>query len=357
MVTLSDDDDGSSPSSSSETDTFPRHITLTRRNMVPPSATASYQPSKAPLLLDVSPSGLTSFLRNAKLFLRTKSVKDDKDRIAYLGAGLAHFPEIHNWYLSAAVVHEAKKYEVFILDLQKRALPRDYIWSARGRIRSARQGERDFEDWLDDLCSEHLVLTEKVLSTREFVEALLYGMDVELSATLRQGMALKNSGLHQDDLVAIAFSTDTTTYPTMLDYEAFDREARNEWSKIAARRHSNAAQLKSMTKRTISLSLGTPSSPSRLPNTSTNSGRTPNHDTGGRTRPPKLTELERDWLSATGGCFRCYATRTTPLVGVRAVHAIKDEDIDIPEGFEDDSDTDTDGQASEGAGVGEEEAK
>ncbi|GAA5973503.1 hypothetical protein JCM21900_002203 [Sporobolomyces salmonicolor] len=303
--------------------------------MVSSSATASYQPGKAPLLLNVSPSGLTSFLRNAKLFFRTKSVKDNKDRIAYLGAGLAHFPEIHNWYLSSAAVHEAKKYEVFTLDLQKRALPRDYIWSARGRIRSARQGERDFEDWLDELRSEHLVLTEKVLSMREFVEVLLYGMDVELSATLRQGTALKNSGLHQDDLVAIAFSTDTTTYPTMLDYEAFDREARNEWSKIAAQRHSNTAQLKSMTKRTISLSLGTPSSPSRLLTTSTNSTRTPNHDTGGRTRPPKLTELE-------------HATRTTALVGVRAVHTIKDEDIDIPEGFGDDSDTDTDGVAIKG---------
>ncbi|GAA5942527.1 hypothetical protein JCM1841_004510 [Sporobolomyces salmonicolor] len=40
-----------------------------------------------------------------------------------------------------------------------------------------------------------------------------------------------------------------------------------------------------------------------------------------------------------------YATRTTALVGVRAVHAIEDEDIDILEGFEDNSDTDTDGSS------------
>ncbi|GAA5914643.1 hypothetical protein JCM5296_002447 [Sporobolomyces johnsonii] len=355
--------------------------------MVPASAAASYQPGKAPTLLDCSPSGLTSFLRSAKLFFRAKSIKEDEDKIAYLGAGLTYFPELQNWYLSSAAAHEAKKYDVFALELQKRALPRDYVWTTRGRIRSAKQGERDFEDWLDDLRSEHLALTEKVLPTRDFVEALLYGMDSELSAILRQGVALKGSGLHQDDLIAIAFSTTETVYPNTLDYDTFDREARIEWSKIATRRRSNAAQLKGLTRRTTSLAITTTSSPSsRSTPTSVTSARmtttNPPGRSGNATRPPKLTELERDWLGATRGCFRCRksyvdhkakdctvwaasdfivpvppgwdrtkpvpdanAPATTVTAGVRAVHALDDDNIDIPESFEDDSDTDTDGCA------------
>ncbi|GAA5878146.1 hypothetical protein JCM1840_002256 [Sporobolomyces johnsonii] len=129
------------------------------------AAAASYQPGKAPLLFDISPAGLTSFSRAAKLFFCTKTVKEDKDKITYVGTGLAHFPELHNWYLSSASVHEAKKYEDFLLQLQKRALPRDFVWEAEGRLRAVRQGERDYEEWADDMRTEHLASTEKVLSS------------------------------------------------------------------------------------------------------------------------------------------------------------------------------------------------
>ncbi|GAA5920998.1 hypothetical protein JCM5296_000444, partial [Sporobolomyces johnsonii] len=193
-------------SSSSETDapTFlvaRRTVTVKMPNPTSlAAAAASYQPGKAPVLFDVSPAGLTSFSRAAKLFFRSKSVKEDEDKIAYVGAGLGHFPELHNWYLSSATTHEAKKYDDFLLQLQKRALPRDFVWEAKGRIRTSRQGERDYEEWADEMRTEHLALTEKVLSGRDFVECLLYGMDVELSIVLRQGTALKGSGLHQDEL-------------------------------------------------------------------------------------------------------------------------------------------------------------
>ncbi|GAA5895326.1 hypothetical protein JCM5296_002375, partial [Sporobolomyces johnsonii] len=58
------------------------------------AAATAYQPGKAPFLLDTSPAGLTAYSRAARLFFRTKSVKDDEDKIAYLGAGLALYPEL-----------------------------------------------------------------------------------------------------------------------------------------------------------------------------------------------------------------------------------------------------------------------
>ncbi|GAA5994080.1 hypothetical protein JCM11641_005958 [Rhodosporidiobolus odoratus] len=225
----------------------------------------TYQLGKAPVLLDTAPAALTAYSRAARLFFRSKSIKEDEDKIAYVGAGLVLFPELHNWYLSSAEQHEAKKYEVFFLELQKRSLPRDYVWEAKGKLRMAKQGDKDYEDWVDELRADHLALTDKVLSTRDFVESLLYGMDQELSSTLRQGTSLKNTGLHQDELDAVAFTTTTTVYPSSVDYESFDKEARSEWSKIPSRRRSNAAQLRSLTKKTASLSVSVKPSSSSNP--------------------------------------------------------------------------------------------
>ncbi|GAA5993032.1 hypothetical protein JCM11641_000854 [Rhodosporidiobolus odoratus] len=331
----------------------------------------TYQPGKAPVLLDTTPAALTAYSRAARLFFR-------------------FFPEIHNWYLSSAEQHEAKKYEVFFLELQKRSLPRDYVWEAKGKLRMAKQGDKDYEDWVDELRTDHLALTDKVLSTRDFVESLLYGMDQELSSTLRQGTSLKNTGLHQDELDAVAFTTTTTVYPSSVDYESFDKEARSEWSKISSRCRSNAAQLRSLTKKTASLSVSVKPSSSSTPVVTSSARRAPSTSTStnsGGSRPAKLTELEKDWLTATNGCFRCRQShvgheardctdwapadfvvpvppgwdrtkavpnaRPTPavagatapvVVGVRALHAY-DDDIELPEFLAEGSDSDVDGCA------------
>ena len=347
--------------------------------------TTSYQPGKAPLLFESSPAGIIAFLRAARLFFRTKSVKEDEDKVAYLGAGLQNFPELYNWYLSSATAHEAKAYETFVADLQRRAMPRDYVWEAKGRIRWARQGEMDYEDWVEDLRTEHLSLTEKILSTREFIECVLYGMDVELSTVLRSGNVLKNSGFHQDDLASLALSSTPLAFTASLDYERFDREARDEWNKIKSCRRSNAQQLKSLNKKTASLAVS--SSPSRSPFATTQSSlpkvaSTVSSTTAaaipatsqGRRRPPKLTDLERDWLLANKGCFRCCqpntdheavncttwppnnyvvpvpvgwtkdATTSTTItggkIGVRGIHTYSDDEIELPESLADDSDSD-----------------
>ncbi|GAA5989911.1 hypothetical protein JCM11641_002808 [Rhodosporidiobolus odoratus] len=339
--------------------------------------TTSYQPGKAPLLFESSRAGITAFLRAAWLFFRTKSVREDEDKIAYLGAGLQHFPELYNWYLSSVTVHEAKAYVTFVADLQRRAMPRDYVWEAKGRIRWARQGEMDYEDWVEELRTEHLSLTEKILSTRGFIECILYGMDVELSTTLRAGNVLKNSGFHQDDLTSLALSSTPLAFTAPLDYERFDREARDEWNKIKSRGHSNVQQLKSLNKKTASLTVSSPSSrstfsnvrsssPKVASNVTSTSATTVSSTTQGGCRPPKLTDLERDWLSANKGCFRCRqpntdheavdcttwppndyvvpvpvgwtkdsaatsVTTTGGKVGVRGIHSYSDEEIDLPE--------------------------
>ncbi|GAA5995184.1 hypothetical protein JCM11641_004411, partial [Rhodosporidiobolus odoratus] len=295
----------------------------------------AYQPGKAPLLLDSSPSGLNAFLRAAKLYFRTKNIKEAEDKIAYLGAGLSGFAELYNWYAVSAEEHEAKTYDGFVADPQRRALPRDFVWEAKGRIRASRQGEEDFEDWLDEMRTLQLSLSEKVLPTRDFVEGLLYNMDPELSSVLRRGVALKNTGFHEDDLSTLSFAAVIPlAFTAPLDYE----------------------------NRTTTTRTPTPTAdPQRPPSTGS--------------RPTRLTELERDWLSATKGCFKCRKSwvdhestdctewapnnwiirmpagwkkgdpipaspPTSGIGGVRAVHGVEDdEEVELPESLAYGSDT------------------
>ncbi|GAA5845583.1 hypothetical protein JCM11251_003669 [Rhodosporidiobolus azoricus] len=365
--------------------------------MAPTTYPTVHQPGKPPFLLDSSPAGISSFIRSARLYFRKAKIDTDEDKISYLGEGLVAFPELYNWYNASAEQHEAKQYKTFIADLQKRALPRDYVWEAKGRIRRARQDGLDYELWSTAMRTEHLALTEAVMSTKEFVECLLYGMDAELSVVLRNGTTLKKSGFHQDDMANLAFpSTTTTFYATTIDYHQFDVEARNEWAKIASRRSANAAQLKSLKKASSS----TPSSSSTSRNTSTSkvtgssnkAATTAGSAASGKTA--KLTDLEKDWLRATEGCFRCRASwaghesadcrewpapgyvvpvptgwdssktvpdsarsrqgsstttssESAPVTGFRALHLHNNSnsEVDLPESLAQDSDTDTDGYA------------
>ncbi|GAA5826736.1 hypothetical protein JCM11251_002874 [Rhodosporidiobolus azoricus] len=230
------------------------------------------------------------------------------------------------------------------------------------------------------------------MSTKDFVECLLYGMDGELSVVLRNGNVLKNSGFHQDDMANLAFpSTTASVYGTTIDYTKFDFKACNEWAKIASRLLANAAQLKSINKRATLTSSSNPPLSCTTSNTKDNASsaktsNTPGPEWGGKTS--KLTELEKDWLRATKGCFRCRASwvdhesadctkwpapgyvvpvpsgwnsskdvpesarptsSTTTLsalvTGFRALHLQGDSnsEIDLPESLAQDSDSDTDG--------------
>ncbi|GAA5921705.1 hypothetical protein JCM1841_007097 [Sporobolomyces salmonicolor] len=354
----------------------------------------THQPGKPPFLLHASPAGISSFVRSARLYFRKAKVDTDEDKISYLGEGLTAFPELYNWYNASAELHEAKEYKTFVADLQKKALPRDYVWETKGRIRRAKQDGHDYEDWSTAMRTEHLALTEAVMSTKDFVECLLYGMDPELSVVLRNGVALKNSGFHQDDMANLAFpSTTPPCYATTVDYAEFDAEARNEWAKIASRRSANAAQLKSINKKVTSSSTSA-TVPSRSPSTSKDSTSVSkgsnNGTSSGAVKTAKLTELEKDWLRATNGCFKCRESwvdhesarcgkwppagyvvpvppgwdsskevpvslrprpsssaatsgTTAPVIGVRALHIYdSDSEIDLPESLAQDSDTDTD---------------
>ncbi|GAA5959299.1 hypothetical protein JCM10213_008100 [Rhodosporidiobolus nylandii] len=336
----------------------------------------TYQPGKAPILLDTAPSGLTAYTRAARLFFRAKKVEDDEEKIAYVGAGLVNFPELYNWYLSSAEEHEAKAYDTFLLELQRRALPRDYLWEAKARLRLARQGEQDYEDRADAMRTEHLSLTAKVLGTNEFVECLLFGMDAELSGVLRRGEAVKGSGLHQDDAISLFLSPASTakTAASTIDYTEFDKEAHNEWAPIVARRHSNAAQIKSLSKKAASLTVGGNSS-SRGSSRAPSAPNPPSPGTRLARRYPRLLQCRRSYVdheakdcayfapagfvvpvppgwdaskpvpnTAAASSSTSVASSTT-TVGIRAVHSVEDGDIDIPESFADGSDTDTDGCA------------
>ncbi|GAA5972443.1 hypothetical protein JCM11641_001851 [Rhodosporidiobolus odoratus] len=96
-----------------------------------PPSIPIYQPGKPPLLFDASHSGINTFLRLARLYFRQKKIDADEDKVSYLGEGLVMFPELYNWFNASVKIHEAKVYKTFVADLQKRALPRDYVWEAK----------------------------------------------------------------------------------------------------------------------------------------------------------------------------------------------------------------------------------
>ncbi|GAA6054862.1 hypothetical protein NBRC10513_006213 [Rhodotorula toruloides] len=272
----------------------------------------AFRPGKAPLLVDSSPPGLDAFKRSARLFFLDKKIEKDGDKIAYVGAGLVGFPELHNWYLASATTHEAKEYKVFLGELLKRAMPRDYVWDIKAKIRFSKQGDRDYEDWADEMRMDQLSLGDRVLSSRDFDECLLFNMDRELSGILRRGTALANTGFHSDDQVSLALGLASTVIASV-DYEAFDREARDEWARIAARRASNAAQLRSFARKATSSSSSgnasnsrsTSSSKSTVNRSAGNSSAPPPSSSSSSSRIMPLTDREKDWLRENKGCFKC----------------------------------------------------
>lgn len=264
---------------------------------------------KAPVLTDDSPQGITRFLKQAKAFFLIKGHKEDETKILILGSGLGNFPELENWYTTTEEEWEGKSYSDFVTALQRRALPRDYVWEARRKIRETKQGSTDFEDWIDDMRTLQLQLTTRVLSDRDFIEHLLYNMDPELCSFLRRGTSLQHSGFHEDDLSKLAFvTTKSTAVSSCIDFEEFSREARDEWSRISTRRRSNLEQIRSLAKKTNSISISnkiSTSTSSRSNSPATTSTTTVRTGSASTNRPAKLTDLEKDWLTAVRGCFKC----------------------------------------------------
>lgn len=354
--------------------------------MATPPATTSVamQVGKPPVLLGTSPKDLRTFVNHAKLFFTLKKITDDAQKILWLGAGLGGVPELEAWYLSDEETHAAKKVDDFQKDLFKRALPVDFVWETEGRIRESKQGGRDYVTWAQELRSDHLLLTDKIMPTREFVKCLLYGMDVELSSILRRGTALKGTGFHEDDQSSLFLATSpSTSIAATVDYESFDREARDEWARIARRKEANAAQIKEAAKRqqakTTTSAVTATSSKAR----STAASTSTQADSESSSRLSKLTPLEKDWLRANKGCFHCRKVNAghespecsvwpergfkidvpaswksgdpVPTTGVKAstsssakvtVGAIRTEgEIDLPESLADDSDSDSEAYA------------
>lgn len=266
------------------------------------STPVSAQAGKAPVLLGTSPKDLRTFTNRAKLYFILKSIKDDEQKIMLVGAGLANVPELESWYLSDEEAHNAKKYDDFLKALYRRALPADFVWEMEGKIRKAKQGHQDYGDWSQTLRSDHLFLTDRIMNTREFVKCLLYGMDHELASILCRGGSLKGTGFYEDDQVAMFLGDKASTaVSTVIEYEKFDREARDEWAKIARRKEANAAQIKEATKKQQKAILAP--SPSLAASRSSVPSTRP--ETESRSRLAKLTNLEKDWLRANKGCFHC----------------------------------------------------
>lgn len=228
-----------------------------------------------------------------------------------------------------------------------------------------------------------LLLTERIMPTKELVKSLLYGMDPKLATVLRRGRSLAKTGFHDEDLSQLFLmqSSDTPAVLVNVDYEAFNREARDECDLIATRHRSTKAQVKALAKKSTSAttpaSASTPCRPPLLAASSSSETTS---------RLAKLTLLERKWLFATEGCFKCrkswtshrapeceettattkidvpsgwkagmevpdeYKKKTTTSKPVEAkkatVGAVSvDREVQLPEGFSEDSDSESEGYA------------
>lgn len=309
-----------------------RHRTIMTTNAAALAAmAATRQLGKAPVLFDCSPSGLKDFLRSAKSYFRKQKDFDDADKIAVLGEGLLHFVELKSWYNSNESRCEAMKFDDFVAELHRRALPRNYVWDAKAEIRASTQGQLDYEEWSDVLRAQHLALGEAVMSTKEFVEHLLFNMDAELSIILRRGASLKGTGLLDEETAALAVSTAAvpSIYAAVVDYDKFNDEARLEWSKIAARRESNAQQLRSLAKKTVAAS-GNKTQPSRNVDRRGTSSTPQARKADDEPRPPALTLREKQYLQEHDGCFRCRKTHAGHRSPACTVWAPADYVIKIP---------------------------
>lgn len=341
----------------------------------PSAAASATQAGKAPVLLGTSPRDLRTFTNHAKMFFTLKKIDEDQQKVMWAGMGLAAVPQLEAWYLSDKDTHLAKSFDNFLKDLYRRALPADFVWGMEGRIRESKQGHQDYSTWSQSLRSDHLLLTDRVMNTREFVKCLLYGMDFKLSSILRRGESLKGTGFHEDDQADLFLGDKkSTAVSAVIAYEKFDREARDEWARIARRKEANAAQIREATKKQQQKATSsTPRASSAPPASATQS------DSTSRPRIQKLTSLEKDWLRANDGCFRCRklrtghdsaACKTWPEPGTQlaiptgwkagdevpstttttssstakvTVGAIRPSDeIDVPESFAQDSDSDSD---------------
>lgn len=339
------------------------------------------QAGKAPVLLGTLPRELRTFTNHAKLYFTLKKIEDDQQKVMWTGMGLAAVPELEAWYLSDEDTHLAKTFDDFLKDLYRRALPADFVWEMEGRIRESKQGHQDYGAWSQSLRSDHLLLTDRIMGTREFVKCLLYGMDSELSSTLRRGESLKGTGFHEDDQTTLFLGDKKPMAESAaIAYEKFDREARDEWAKIARRKEANAAQIKEATKRQQQRATSSTLTSSATRASSTPASSTTLSDSTLRPKILKLTSLEKDWLRANDGCFRCRklnaghdstackvwpepgtqlaiptgwkagdeVPRTTTTAGSSSttkvtVGAIQpNEQVDIPESFAHDSDSDSD---------------
>ncbi|GAA5963457.1 hypothetical protein JCM3765_003078, partial [Sporobolomyces pararoseus] len=267
--------------------------------------------SKPPILLSDSPVGISTFIRHARTYftLKKDNIKTDCEKILILGGGLVNFSELDNWFASNEEELIAKTYEEFIGELQRKALPRDYIWDAKRKIKETKQGDRDFNEWMEEMRTLKLQLTDNVVTDRWLIEMLLYNMDSELSAILRRGTSLKNSGFHEDDLAKLAFvyknGITNMVLTSPLDFEKFKYEAKDEWSRIDHRRKSNAEQIKLLSKRTTSLSVSSKNSSNTTSSTRPTSTQRTTYTPASTGRLSTLTDHEKDWLVANGGCFKC----------------------------------------------------
>lgn len=93
---------------------------------------------KPPLLQGRTPSDLRAFVTDAKLFFSLKAIKEDSQKITWISAGLRGEPELQAWYLANETAFDTKKYEDFLAELRKRALPLDFVWTPEGRIRGTK---------------------------------------------------------------------------------------------------------------------------------------------------------------------------------------------------------------------------
>lgn len=246
---------------------------------------SDYRPGKAPLLLDKSPSSIQSYLLQLSFFFSTKDkTPADSQRIRYTGAGLVNVEELSAWFQQDLEQHITSKWDDFLAAFLVRAMPPDFVWERRMRIRESKQGSKDVREWMTEMRSVQLEVGTGALSDVRLVEGLLFNMDPELRRELRRDAILKGTGLTESEmdtlglarrlknsLAAPAVNVDSSTATTAstkaatvtpptpvipaafaIDFPAFERRAHELWQLISSRRADAVAAATSIHWRGVS---------------------------------------------------------------------------------------------------------
>ncbi|SCV73804.1 BQ2448_6238 [Microbotryum intermedium] len=280
----------------------------------PTAPSPTYKPNNPPQLHSTSMEALCEYFMHLDFYNRCIArvpITSDYNKIEGAGMGLQVFA-LKTWFTQGLSRHLAKPYGQFKLELIRRAVPADFVWTQLEALHCLHQAPshaiNTFPDFSDQMHVLQMEIGFQVVSDQEIAKLVLLGTDPKLCQILCTHVVLVLAGWSDLSLERLALNVPTpsttnhentgvssdapTEQPLEFDYQVFKRIGREEWSMIAQHRQAIALQVNALQQRPTH---ARPTAPSAAPQLVT--GTTSAVPTAGGPCPvPQLTTEERAYL-------------------------------------------------------------